>query len=212
MFNSIFSTVLRLTTLCVALGLGAFVAVHASPARAEQLWDTRELLSQHFRSSERVTFVRIAPQRETRARIEKRLGRALPKASYTFFVATTRGKVDGYALFDDERGQHEPITFATFFDADGHVTRVEIVAYREAYGDGIRAERFRKQFVGRSVQSGFRPGDDIDAVSGATISSRSMCLGVQRAAVLFDEAIAKAAPTTLATLSPAQASAAAVAR
>ena len=41
--------------------------------------------------------------------------------------------------------------FATFFDCDGRVTRVEVVAYREPYGDGIRSQRFRKQFVGEPL-------------------------------------------------------------
>ncbi|MET0385661.1 MAG: FMN-binding protein, partial [Polyangiales bacterium] len=83
---------------------------------------------------------------------------------------------------------HEPISFGTFFDPQGVITRVEILAYREPYGDGVRAERFRKQFLGRSAKSTFRPGADIDAISGATISSRSLCIGVERAAVLFDVA------------------------
>ena len=32
-----------------------------------------------------------------------------------------------------------------------------------------------------------RPDDDIDAISGATISSRAMCVGVKRASVLLDQ-------------------------
>jgi Na+-translocating ferredoxin:NAD+ oxidoreductase RnfG subunit len=66
---------------------------------------------------------------------------------------------------------------------------VEVLAYREPYGDGIRTERFRRQFVGRSASSGFVAEHDIDAVSGASISSRSMCVGVQRAAILLDETV-----------------------
>jgi Na+-translocating ferredoxin:NAD+ oxidoreductase subunit G len=163
----------------------------AAPVRAEVFYSVRDLLAQQFRSSERVSFVQVRPSTEQQQRIERQLGRALPKREYTFYVAMTAGRVDGYALFDEERGQHEPISFATFFDGQGSVTRVEVVAYREPYGDGIRAERFRKQFVGRRAQSGFAPDRDIDAISGATISSRSMCLGVQRATLLLQEALLK---------------------
>ena len=67
------------------------------------------------------------------------------------------------------------------------MTGVEVVQYREPFGDGVRAARFRDQFRGRSATSGFRPGEDIDIISGATISSRSLCIGVQRSAVLIDE-------------------------
>ena len=64
--------------------------------------------------------------------------------------------------------------------------RQEIVAYREARGDEVRDARFRAQFVGKSARDTVRAGDDIVAVSGATISSRAMATGVRRALVLLD--------------------------
>lgn len=160
-------------------------------AQAETFYTVPQLLSEHFGTSERVSFVKVELDAGKRARIERRLGRSLAKANYTFYVATSGSTVDGYALFDEERGQHELISFATFFDGRGEITRVEVVAYREPYGDGIRGQRFRKQFVGRRAGSGFAPNKDIDAVSGATISSRSMCAGVKRASVLLEETVLK---------------------
>src|SRR6185369_8394923 len=106
--------------------------VCASTAVASQ-GGVRELLSTRFGRSERVSFVKVAVEGPMRQRIEAELGRRLPRESYNVYVATTAGKVDGYALFDEERGQHEMISFATFFDATGHVTSVEVVTYREAY-------------------------------------------------------------------------------
>jgi Na+-translocating ferredoxin:NAD+ oxidoreductase RnfG subunit len=175
----------------VALIWGVLLCLPAVPARAEVFYTVRDLLAAQFKSSQRVSFVQIRPSADQQQRIEAQLRRALPKREYTFYVATSGGRIDGYALFDEERGQHELITFATFFDPSGNVTRVEVVAYREPFGDGIRAERFRKQFVGRGAQSGFAPDRDIDAISGATISSRSMCLGVQRATLLLKVALLK---------------------
>jgi Na+-translocating ferredoxin:NAD+ oxidoreductase RnfG subunit len=186
-------TVIKSIFICV--GLGTWLSVTpgplAAPSRAAAVDFTtpQKLLSEQFHRSERVSYVRVHLEPQQRAQIEARLNRRLPKADWTFFVATTHGKPDGYALFDEEIGQHEPISFATFFDTTGHITRVEIVAYREPFGDGVRAERFRKQFVGRDEHSKFRPGEDIDAISGATISSRSLCIGVERAAALFAAAV-----------------------
>ena len=165
----------------------------ARGARAEQFWTPQALLAEQFKSSQQVSYVRARIDTALRARIDARLGRQLPKSEYTLFVAKTGERIDGYALFDEQVGQHEPISFATFFDAAGRVTRVEVVAYREPYGDGIRAERFRRQFLGRSVRSRFRAGDDIDTISGATISSRSMCIAVERAAALIDAWLQKQA-------------------
>lgn len=175
-------TVFRRIFIWAAIALVALpVAAHAVDFTTPQA-----LLAARFRTSERVSFVKVRPDDAQRAALKRRLGRELPKPEYTFFVASSAGKPDGYALFDEQIGQHEPISFATFFDAQGQITGVEVVSYREPYGDGIRADRFRKQFVGRSAHSQFRAGTDIDTISGATISSRSMCTGVERAAALFE--------------------------
>jgi electron transport complex protein RnfG len=173
----------------------AAVLLAAGPARAETFWTTRDLLgdASFFRGSERVGYKQFEPSAEQRARIEARLGYALPRARYTIFVATTGGHVDGYAVIDDENGQHLPITFAVKVSPAGVVERQEIVAYREARGDEVRDERFRKQFVGKRAEDAVRAGQDIAIVSGATISSRAMAVGVKRALVLVEELILKPA-------------------
>jgi electron transport complex protein RnfG len=181
-------TVFKSIFIWVTGGVLAF-ALLVGRADATDYFSPQALLSEQFHSSERVTYLRVKLAGSERTQIEARLGRALPKPEYTFFVATSHGQVDGYALFDEQLGQHEPISIATFFDATGRITRVEVTAYREPFGDGVRAERFRHQFVGRDARSQFRAGSDIDAIAGATISSRSMCVGVARAAALLDVAV-----------------------
>ena len=169
-------------------------AVMPAPAEAQAFYSVRSLLANHFRGAQRVSFVRVQPDEAARTRISRRLSQSLPRSEYTFYVAHSAQGVQGYALFDDELGQHENISFVTFFDAHGKVVRVEVVAYREPFGHEIRAERFREQFVGRTATSGFRAGRDIDSISGATISSRSMCRGVHRATVLLEELVLSRPP------------------
>jgi hypothetical protein len=118
------------------------------------------------------------------------------KGKYTFFVARSGVHIDGYALIDEEQGEHLPITFAVKISPEGVIERQEIVAYREPRGDEVRDERFRKQFVGKCARDPVAAGLDIVAVSGATISSRAMAVGVKRALVLFDELVK---PTRLAS-------------
>jgi electron transport complex protein RnfG len=187
-----------------ALWIGASWLWATAPVRAEVYFTIRELLAQQFRSSERVRFIKVRPSDSQRQAIELRLGKPLAKPEYVVYMATTGARTDGYALFDEERGQHELISFATFFDAGGLITRLEVLAYREPYGDGVRAERFRRQFVGRGARSAFVLNRDIDAISGATISSRSLCTGVLRASLVLDEAVLKpaSATSTSVTLAP----------
>jgi electron transport complex protein RnfG len=168
--------------------LAALVMVMASPARAETTYfTTRALLAEFFPKSERVTFRTFSLDESLKARLAQRLGYAPSKDRYTVFIATTQGRVDGYALIDDEPGLHQPITFATRLSPRGAVERLEIMVYREPRGDEVRDPRFRKQFEGKTAQDPLRVNRDIDAVSGATVSSASMASGVRRAAVLIEE-------------------------
>jgi electron transport complex protein RnfG len=147
------------------------------------------VLAEFFPNSERVTFRTYTLDAPHKARLAQRLGcrPAQLKDRYTIFVATTKGKIDGYAVIDDEMGQHMPITFATRLSPRAVVERLEIMVYRESRGDEVRDVRFRRQFEGKTAQDALRLNRDVDAVSGATISSASMAVGVHRAAVLVDE-------------------------
>lgn len=91
---------------------------------------------------------------------------------------------EGYAVFDSQLGQHEPIDMAVLLDTTATVRRVEVLVYREAYGDAVRAEPFRKQFLGLGPAAPMRPGKEIRIVSGATISTRSVSTLVKRATAL----------------------------
>ena len=150
---------------------------------------SRWVLAEHFHDSQLVEFERVQLSADRQDAIEHRLGEKLTRKEYIFYVARSAEHIDGYALFDREIGQHEYIDFATFFDESGRVTRVEVVAYREPYGDGIRSKRFRRQFVGKEAASGFKPGHDIDVISGATLSARAMAKAVQRASLLLQETV-----------------------
>jgi electron transport complex protein RnfG len=168
----------------------------AAPARAEVAYfTTRSVLSAFFPKSERVTYQMLVLEGATRTRVAHRLGYSPALDRYTVFVARTQGKIDGYALIDEEKGLHQPITFATKLSPLGAVERVEIMIYREPRGDEVRDPRFRKQFEGRTARDEMRLTRDIDAVSGATISSASLAVGVRRATVLVDEVMAAMAST-----------------
>jgi electron transport complex protein RnfG len=160
----------------------------SATARADVTYYTpRALLAEFFPKSERVTFRTFSLDPSLRTRLGQRLGYAPAKDRYTVFIATTHGHVDGYAVIDDEPGLHQPITFATRLSPRGTVERLEILVYREPRGDEVRDARFRKQFEGKSAQDPLRVNRDIDAVSGATVSSASMATGVRRAAILVEE-------------------------
>jgi hypothetical protein len=179
-------TVLKI--IRAGVGAAVLLATLTGPARAETTYfTTRALLTEFFPKSERVSYRTFVLEPSLKARLAQRLGYVPAKDRYTIYIATTQGKVDGYAIVDDEMGLHQPITFATRLGPRGAIERLEIVVYREPRGDEVRDARFRKQFEGKTAQDPMRPGRDIDAVSGATVSSASLATGARRAAILVEE-------------------------
>jgi hypothetical protein len=189
----IFNTVFRSTRGAAALGALAALA-SGRVAGAETVYQTpRQTLAQFFPKSERVRYERRVLTAGERELVQRRLGYPLARDNYVFYVATTGTHTDGYALIDDEQGQAEPITFAVKLSPQGVVERTEVLVYREPRGDEVRSRRFLDQLTGKTVTHAVRVGVDVDAVSGATISSHSLATGVRRALVLHDELYAHAA-------------------
>ena len=184
-----FKTVFKMTALLVGI-------CGPMAARAETVYHTpRSLLAEFFPKSDNVRFQRYGITPALRERITHRLGTNLRRDSYVFYIASTGGHIDGYALIDDELGQTEPITFGVKLSPDGTVERTEILIYREPRGDEVRARRFLDQLRGKTVRQPVQAGVDIDAVSGATVSSHAIANGVRRTLILYDELIARGART-----------------
>jgi Na+-translocating ferredoxin:NAD+ oxidoreductase RnfG subunit len=83
-------------------------------------------------------------------------------------------------------GKEQPITFLVAVGADGTVRGVEVLIYRESEGSEIRSGRFIRQFVGKTLAAPLKLGRDIEAISGATLSSRSTAYAVKKALALIE--------------------------
>lgn len=91
-----------------------------------------------------------------------------------------RASTGGWFIADQVVGKHEFITFALAIDAQGAVRDVEILEYRETFGDQVRNAAWRAQFTGKTHGAPLKLGDDIKNISGATLSSRHITDGVKR--------------------------------
>lgn len=178
----------------------------ATPAHADVFWDKASVLKSFFAKSQRVTYRRLHLEAAQVEAVRKRLGYA-PAADLTVYYGLTDGKADGVAILDDERGQHEPISFAVLIGPDGVMQRLEVMVYREAYGDEVREPRFRNQFRGKTPQDATRVGQDIVAIAGATISSKAMAVGARRALAVTDEVLFKPGIAQVLGLTPPPAAA-----
>jgi Na+-translocating ferredoxin:NAD+ oxidoreductase RnfG subunit len=97
----------------------------------------------------------------------------------------------GYLMTDEVTGKHDQINYALALSPEGEVRGVEIMEYRETYGDQIRQARWRAQFVGKGAADPIRLERDIRNISGATLSCRHVTDGVRRLVAIFHLAMGK---------------------
>jgi len=168
--------------LCVLVVLAdvplgrAQTSIYLKPAEALKLIfkDSQEVLKEDHP---------VTP--ELQEKVKKLLGYELQKTNYPFYLGKSDGRVDGYALIDDEIGKVMPITFITRINPDGHVAQVEIMVYRESHGGEVASKRFLNQFRQKVLNDELRLHGNIVNVTGATLSSHALVKGVKRGLTLW---------------------------
>lgn len=105
-------------------------------------------------------------------------------------VRVWRAANGGWFYLDRVLGKHELITYAVALDANGAVTGLEVLDYRETYGGGVRNPQWRAQFKGKRYGAPLKLETDIVNLSGATLSCLHIAAGVRR--VLATHALAVA--------------------
>ena len=96
---------------------------------------------------------------------------------------------NGYAVEVGPGGFDNTITMMVGVDNEGKVLGISVVSHTETAGLGAVADAdtpkgiaFRDQFVGQAgAVSVTKDGGTIDAITGATITSRAICVGVNAA-------------------------------
>jgi NosR/NirI family nitrous oxide reductase transcriptional regulator len=82
-----------------------------------------------------------------------------------------------------ERGYDGPIQMLVGMDTQGILTRIIVTDHREPYGYfSVELPEFAEQFEGKDIRDRFRYGEDIDAISRATITVTSASRAVRNSA------------------------------
>ena len=103
-------------------------------------------------------------------------------------VSALYGSETGYAVEVTPAGFDNTITMMVGIDLEGKVLGISIISHTETAGLGAVAaaktsagEAFRGQFAGLTEAAVTKDGGQVDAITGATITSRAVCDGVNAA-------------------------------
>jgi len=94
------------------------------------------------------------------------------------FNIRKEGKSLGYVYLGEAPSMKKVFDYVVLFNPDLSIKKSKILIYREDYGRQVGSQRWLKQFIGKKSGKSLTYGEDIDAISGATISAKSMTLAV----------------------------------
>jgi hypothetical protein len=171
--------------LRIGLGLGLAAAGVSLAGPMGTFYTAENSRQELFPGFTELTLDTLRVDSAVAARAKAVLKRPVDEKQIVFERLRTREGEAGYVYRGRERGKVEWMDFAVALGADGKVRRVLLTVYREPVGGEVGSRRFMDQFRGKDAGSTLAPGRDIDGISGATISSRSLAAGVRKAACLW---------------------------
>ncbi|RLD24568.1 MAG: hypothetical protein DRI71_02205 [Bacteroidetes bacterium] len=94
-----------------------------------------------------------------------------------------------YVLFDEAPSKVDTFVYMVIFNVDGVIEKVSVLLYKENYGGEIASKRFLRQFKGKSNGQNMKFNQDIDGISGATLSVQSITHAVKNNSIAFSKLI-----------------------
>ncbi|MBW2383405.1 MAG: FMN-binding protein [Deltaproteobacteria bacterium] len=91
----------------------------------------------------------------------------------------------GYAHIDVHTVRTKPEGFMVVLRPDGVVRAVRVLAFHEPL-EYMPARRWYARFIGKTRSDGIRVGRDVDAVTGATLTTRAAADGVRRMLAYYE--------------------------
>ncbi len=165
---------------------------------AMTLLTEQEALDRLLPQADEITAQKITVSKEQLEMIKKELGGNLvyeissqgakelnQQREFTFYFAKNQNRIISTALILDEPGKWGPIKFIVCLGPKGEIQNTAVMKYTETRGRPAASVSFLRQFFGKTLNDRISLGDDIQGISGATISSDAACFAMKKAMVLY---------------------------
>ncbi len=177
-----------LTTICITAALSLALVYDV----------TKEPIAQSLREEKLAAIKAVLPEYDNQPDQEVQtvtLGKDKRgrEQKVDFYVATKEGKWVGTAFSSPAKGFGGEIVTMLGVRPDNSLNMAKVLSHRETPGLGAKIEKpkFIGQFQNKILAEGEvkvkKDGGDIDSITGATISSRSICDAVNNGLKLYGE-------------------------
>ncbi|MEX0274035.1 MAG: FMN-binding protein [Flavobacteriaceae bacterium] len=106
--------------------------------------------------------------------VSDQLPMAISESNFFGIYNGDDNSLTGYAFVDRAPSKTAQFDYLVLFCPDLKVVHSKVLIYREEYGGEIGSKRWLRQFLGMSGKDRVAVGENVDGISGATISVRSM--------------------------------------
>ncbi|GAB7542374.1 FMN-binding protein [Cupriavidus sp. CuC1] len=171
-----------------ATACAGLVVTHVHAAEYMSVADSQKLM---FADATEFVPMVVALNPDQLRQLAERAGGPARMSAWRIWQARQGTHVLGFVVADAVIGKFELINYAIALSPAGEIRDVEILAYRESHGYEVRNKPWRSQFTGKSAQAPLRIGDDIDNISGATLSCTHITDGIRRIVVMAQMALVK---------------------
>jgi hypothetical protein len=177
----------------VGLILGALLL--AGPAAALKYMSVEQAVRQFLPSDAKVTKITLSVTPEIRTRLIRDYGWKPDKDKYTFYVGRNGdGQVAAYVMIVPEIFGTCFHKYAIGLNPDGEVLDVAIVELSCPRAMPVNRRSFLKQFMHKTHKDALTTNADVDAVTGATLSSETTARATRKAVSLYNLFIGSAEP------------------
>ncbi len=167
----------------------ALAALVASPAYAVQYMTIEQAQKQFFPRADGFSSSPLVLSSEQKAFVEKAASIRMRYSSQPIWKVMESGRHVGWVIQDEVFGKHEFITYAVALEVNGTVRGIEILDYRETHGREVRNANWLAQFHGKQHGAPLKLDNDIQNISGATLSCKHISEGVRRILALHEAAL-----------------------
>lgn len=104
-------------------------------------------------------------------------------------MKTWKTETGGWFIVDQVIGKHEMIDMAIAISKDGKIKDLRVMQYVESYGSQVKHPKWLAQFNGKDITEHLKLDEQIDNISGATLSCRHITDGVNRWVHTWDQVL-----------------------
>ncbi len=164
-----------------------YLVSHISLLSGEISERTEQTIKDYFDAEVSIEMIKYKIPQQIKSSVEKQVKQRFYKDLVYLYKIKMNDQLIGYGILDNVLGKSLPITFLVIYDTEGMIQTSSIIKYREPYGGGVSSESWQAQFVGKNVNSEMKYKTDIDGISGATISVKSVTKGIKKLTLLLDK-------------------------